>query len=84
MAGVFWQGWRVADRLGVVWLCRSILFTHRLGSMRDTMLRQRGGVGVGIAGFGTDEPADEILLWDTVQILCVSDAAAELRRNSNA
>ena len=40
-AVVFWQGWRAADRLGVVWLCRSILFTHRLGSMRETMLRHR-------------------------------------------
>jgi hypothetical protein len=27
--------WSLADRLGVVWLWRSIRFTHRLGQARD-------------------------------------------------
>lgn len=33
--------WQLADREGVVWLFRSILFTHRLGQARDQQLRQR-------------------------------------------
>ena len=34
-------GWRLADQQGVIWLFRSILFTHRLGQARDGSLRQR-------------------------------------------
>ncbi|MFM7311776.1 MAG: hypothetical protein ACKO0M_01195, partial [Cyanobium sp.] len=33
--------WRLADQQGVVWLFRSILFTHRLGQARDASLRER-------------------------------------------
>jgi len=33
--------WRLAEQQGVVWLLRSILFTHRLGQARDAALRQR-------------------------------------------
>jgi len=33
--------WRLADQQGVVWLFRSILFTHRLGQARDGALRPR-------------------------------------------
>ncbi|MEY4758801.1 MAG: hypothetical protein RLZZ268_299, partial [Cyanobacteriota bacterium] len=35
------QAWRLAESLGVVWLFRSIRFTHRLGQARDRDLRQR-------------------------------------------
>jgi len=33
--------WRLADQQGVIWLFRSILFTHRLGQARDGALRPR-------------------------------------------
>jgi len=33
--------WRLADQQGVVWLFRSILFTHQLGQARDAALRPR-------------------------------------------
>lgn len=33
--------WRLADQQGVIWLFRSILFTHRLGQARDGRLRGR-------------------------------------------
>ncbi|MEB3172639.1 MAG: hypothetical protein VKL97_02115, partial [Cyanobacteriota bacterium] len=33
--------WRLADQQGVIWLFRSILFTHRLGQARDSALRPR-------------------------------------------
>ncbi len=38
---ILWQFWRLSDRLGVTWLTRSILFTHRLGQARDMSLRHR-------------------------------------------
>ena len=85
-AGVFWQGWRLADRLGVVWLCRSILFTHRLGSMRDTMLRQRVQELVGaLLVLEQMNPADEILLvGHSSGSFVLAMVAAELRRHPNA
>ena len=33
--------WRLADQQGVIWLFRSILFTHQLGQARDGALRAR-------------------------------------------
>lgn len=33
--------WRLAEKQGVIWLFRSILFTHRLGQSRDSLLRPR-------------------------------------------
>jgi len=33
--------WRLADQQGVIWLFRSILFTHQLGQARDGALRSR-------------------------------------------
>ena len=33
--------WNLAERQGVTWLFRSILFTHRLGQSRDYLLRPR-------------------------------------------
>ena len=33
--------WRLAEQQGVIWLFRSILFTHRLGQARDGQLRPR-------------------------------------------
>ena len=38
---LLWGCWRGADALGVVWLSRSLLFTHRLGEARDRDLRER-------------------------------------------
>jgi hypothetical protein len=42
LAGLLlWQAWRLAEGIGVVWLFRSIRFTHQLGEARDLGLRQR-------------------------------------------
>lgn len=85
-AGVLWQGWRAADRLGVVWLCRSILFTHRIGSMRDNMLRQRVQELVeALLALEQMNLADEILLvGHSSGSFVLAMVAAELRRHPNA
>ncbi len=36
-----WKAWNMAERLGVIWLTRSILFTHQLGQARDSALRNK-------------------------------------------
>ena len=40
-AYLFVLAWRLAEMQGVVWLWRSIRFTHRLGQARDSEMRQR-------------------------------------------
>ena len=86
VAVVLWQGWRLADRLGVVWLCRSILFTHRLGSLRDTKLRQRVQELVeALLALEDNNPADEILLvGHSSGSFVLAMVAAELRRHPNS
>ena len=84
--GVLFFTWRLANRLGVVWLARSIVFTHRLGQLRDSDLRQR-----------VKELADELLLLEVkkpaLEITLVGHSsgsfvltmlAAELHRRPNA
>ncbi len=39
--GVLYFAWKLGNKLGIAWLTRSILFTHRLGQLRDVDLRQR-------------------------------------------
>jgi hypothetical protein len=56
-------GWKLAERLGVVWLYRSIRFTHRLGQARDAGLHQRLEALAGrILALEEQNPATEVLL----------------------
>ncbi|MEI6829410.1 MAG: hypothetical protein WCK64_06090 [Synechococcaceae cyanobacterium ELA445] len=55
--------WPLADRLGAVWLFRSIRFTHILGQERDRELRPRLEVlAERILELESQDPAQEILL----------------------
>ena len=55
--------WQWADRLGVVWLFRSIRFTHALGQERDRELRPRlGDLAERILALEQEDPAAEIVL----------------------
>lgn len=55
--------WQLADREGVVWLFRSILFTHRLGQARDHQLRQRlDELAARIVAIEQAEPAQRVQL----------------------
>jgi pimeloyl-ACP methyl ester carboxylesterase len=80
------QGWRWADRLGVVWLSRSILFTDRLGKARDRTLPQRVRelAQVLIALERNDPAAEVVLVGHSSGSFVMVMLAAELRRQSAA
>ncbi len=75
-------GWKLAERLGVVWLYRSIRFTHRLGQARDAGLRQRLGALAGrILALEEQNPAAEVLLvGHSSGSFVMAMLAAQLRR----
>ncbi len=74
--------WALADRLGVVWLWRSIRFTHRLGQARDGDLRARVGELAGrILELEAEAPATSVLLvGHSSGSFVMAMLAAELRR----
>jgi len=74
--------WGLADRLGVVWLWRSIRFTHRLGQARDGDLRSRvGELASQILALETEAPAEAVLLvGHSSGSFVMAMLAAELRR----
>ncbi len=76
--------WTLADRLGVVWLWRSIRFTHRLGQARDGELRSRVAELAGrIQALEAQAPADTVLLvGHSSGSFVMAMLAAELRRQS--
>ena len=58
-----WQAWRLGEAIGVVWLFRSIRFTHQLGQARDGGLRGRvEELAAWIAAIEAAEPAVEVVL----------------------
>ena len=60
---LLWQAWRLADALGVVWLFRSIRFTHMLGQARDQELRERvRQLARRLMELELESPATELLL----------------------
>lgn len=83
---VLWQGWRWADRLGVVWLSRSILFTDRLGKARDRTLPQRvRELAQALIALEHNDPAAEVVLvGHSSGSLVLVMLAAELRRQPAA
>jgi len=74
--------WRLADHLGVVWLFRSIRFTHRLGQARDGDLRQRvAELAARILELEAADPAGEVwLMGHSSGSFVMAMLAAELRR----
>ena len=76
------QAWRWAERLGVLWLFRSIRFTHRLGQARDRELRQRVQLlAQRLLALEAEAPAAEVLLvGHSSGSFVLAMLAAELRR----
>ena len=74
--------WRLANHLGVVWLFRSIRFTHRLGQARDGDLRCRvAELAQRIGELEARDPAAEVLLvGHSSGSFVMAMLAAELRR----
>jgi hypothetical protein len=79
---LLWQAWRLAEALGVVWLFRSIRFTHNLGQARDHELRQRvRQLAQRLIALEHDSPASELLLvGHSSGSFVMVMLAAELRR----
>ena len=78
--------WSLADRLGVVWLWRSIRFTHRLGQARDGDLRTRvQALARRILELEAEAPAESVLLvGHSSGSFVMAMLAAELRRQDRA
>ena len=79
---LLWQAWRLAERLGVVWLFRSIRFTHQLGQARDQALRDRvQALALRVAALEQQAPAAELLLvGHSSGSFVLAMLAAELQR----
>ena len=79
---LLWQAWRLADAIGVVWLFRSIRFTHHLGNARDRELRQRvRQLARRLLELEQQSPTAELLLvGHSSGSLVMAMLAAELRR----
>ncbi len=77
--------WKSADKLGVVWLTRSILFTHRLGEERDNLLRKRvKKLAAEIIKLEEKSPAKFIkMIGHSSGSFVLVMLAAELKRSSN-
>ncbi|MDA1247542.1 MAG: hypothetical protein O2787_09655 [Cyanobacteria bacterium] len=77
-----WMAWRLAEHLGVVWLFRSIRFTHRLGQARDGDLRQRVvELAARILELEAKDPAPQVwLVGHSSGSFVMAMLAAELRR----
>lgn len=89
---LLWSGlsalvlWKLAERYGVVWLSRSIVFTHRLGQARDGDLRQCVGELVDqLLVLELQCPAQEVwLVGHSSGSFVLAMVAAELHRRSQA
>jgi len=84
-AAVLVSAWRWADQLGVVWLFRSIRFTHHLGQARDGgdgRLRVRvQELAQRLVALEAQEPAGEVVLvGHSSGSFVLAMLAAELRR----
>ena len=85
MALLLWQAWRLAEALGVVWLFRSIRFTHHLGQARDQGLRERvRHLASRVIDLEQVDPAQELLLvGHSSGSFVMAMLAAELRRQAD-
>ena len=82
-AGLVVLAWRLAELQGVVWLYRSIRFTHRLGQARDAALRQRlAELTDRIAAIEAASPAERVeLIGHSSGSFVMAMLAATLRRH---
>ena len=82
MAWLTLKAWRLAESLGVVWLFRSIRFTHALGQARDQGLRERvRQLAQRLLTLERESPATELLLvGHSSGSFVMAMLAAELRR----
>jgi len=80
--GQLMLAWRLANQVGVVWLFRSIRFTHRLGQARDGDLRGRvAELAERILSLEQQDPADQVwLTGHSSGSFVMTMLAAELRR----
>ena len=80
--GQLMLAWRLANQVGVVWLFRSIRFTHRLGQARDGDLRGRvAELAERILSLEQQDPADQVwLAGHSSGSFVMAMLAAELRR----
>ncbi len=81
-----WGSWKIADRIGVTWLTRSILFTHRLGQARDKGLRERVQMlAFELTNLEKENPAEAIrLVGHSSGSFVMAMLAAELKRNPDS
>lgn len=75
--------WRLAELQGVVWLYRSMRFTHRLGQARDGQLRQRvDDLAERILAIEQGQPAQQVqLVGHSSGSFVMAMLAATLRRH---
>lgn len=75
--------WRLAELQGVVWLWRSIRFTHLLGLARDSALRSRmGELAERVIAIERGAPAQQVLLvGHSSGSFVMAMLAAQLRRH---
>ncbi len=78
-----WQAWRLANKLGVVWLARSIMFTHRVAQHRDHDLRERvKALADWLVDLESTKPALELrLVGHSSGSFVLAMLAAELHRH---
>ncbi|WP_320675172.1 hypothetical protein [Prochlorococcus sp. MIT 1341] len=78
--------WKLAEALGVIWLTRSILFTHRLGQAKEKDLRQRVcDLAVLLINLEEKEPAERIIIiGHSSGSFVAAMLAAELKRQDNS
>lgn len=82
LAGWLAAAWQLAERIGVVWLFRSIRFTHGLARARDTTLRQRvEELAQRLLEQEEQDPSEEVwLVGHSSGSFVMAMLAAELRR----
>ncbi len=80
------NAWKLAEKLGVIWLTRSILFTHRLGQARDSTLVERvKKLASELINLERQNPAKKIrLVGHSSGTFVLVMLTAELRRNPEA
>ncbi len=80
---MLYVSWKIGEKLGVIWLTRSILFTHRVGQCQENSLRQRvGALARELILLEAKYPAQKIrLVGHSSGSFVMAMIAAELKRN---
>ncbi len=80
------SAWKLAEKIGLIWLTRSILFTHRLGQAKEKDLRKRiSKLADELIKIEKDNPAQRILIiGHSSGSFVLAMLAAQLKRNEKA